>query len=129
MSVAYTCTLPSSFYGRQNLDSFLDNLPEISSIGCHTGVTTAAHAQILRLDVRVLVVHRLRRNSGIFVIIESNWDVFNDTGDAISTPSRGADASALEVIDFLNTETPSDSVIETYDPELFSSEATLPLPT
>jgi 4-amino-4-deoxy-L-arabinose transferase-like glycosyltransferase len=31
----------------------------------------------------------------------------------------GADASVLEVIDFLNTQTPSDSVIETYDPELF----------
>ena len=30
-----------------------------------------------------------------------------------------ADASVLEVIDFLNTQTPSDSVIETYDPELF----------
>ena len=30
-----------------------------------------------------------------------------------------ADASVLEVIDFLNTETPSDSLIETYDPELF----------
>ena len=31
----------------------------------------------------------------------------------------GADASVLEVIDFLNTQTLSDSVIETYDPELF----------
>ena len=30
-----------------------------------------------------------------------------------------ADASVLGVIDFLNTETPSDSLIETYDPELF----------
>ena len=30
-----------------------------------------------------------------------------------------ADASVLEVIDFLNTQTLSDSVIETYDPELF----------
>jgi 4-amino-4-deoxy-L-arabinose transferase-like glycosyltransferase len=30
-----------------------------------------------------------------------------------------ADASVLEVIDFLNTQTPSASVIETYDPELF----------
>jgi hypothetical protein len=30
-----------------------------------------------------------------------------------------ADASVLEVIDFLNTQTPSDSLIETYDPELF----------
>jgi len=31
----------------------------------------------------------------------------------------GADASVLEVIDFLNDQTPSDSLIETYDPELF----------
>jgi 4-amino-4-deoxy-L-arabinose transferase-like glycosyltransferase len=31
----------------------------------------------------------------------------------------GADASVLEVIDFLNTQTPSDSLIETYDPEIF----------
>jgi hypothetical protein len=30
-----------------------------------------------------------------------------------------ADASVLEVIDFLNAQTPSDSVIETYDSELF----------
>ena len=30
-----------------------------------------------------------------------------------------ADASVLEVVDFLNTQTPSASVIETYDPELF----------
>jgi hypothetical protein len=31
----------------------------------------------------------------------------------------GADASVLEVVDFLNDQTPSDSLIETYDPELF----------
>ena len=30
-----------------------------------------------------------------------------------------ADASALEVVDFLNTRTSSDSIIETYDSELF----------
>jgi len=30
-----------------------------------------------------------------------------------------ADTSVLETIDFLNTQTPSDSLIETYDPELF----------
>jgi hypothetical protein len=73
MSAAYTWTLPSSFYGRQKLDSFLDNLSEITSIGCHTYVAPQLpHAPILPLDVRVLVVHRLRRNSVYSWIIESN---------------------------------------------------------
>jgi 4-amino-4-deoxy-L-arabinose transferase-like glycosyltransferase len=101
---------PAAFGGSIFLAAMMGNLTENFSL----------YSTIKRVDFTIK--HRRLSNQGVGVLVAVLLAM-------ISVPMTlkmlyqsyvvGADASVLEVIDFLNTQTPSDSVIETYDPELF----------
>jgi 4-amino-4-deoxy-L-arabinose transferase-like glycosyltransferase len=101
---------PAAFGGSIFLAAMMGNLTENFNL----------RSTIKRLDFTIK--HRRLSNQGVGVLVAVLLVM-------ISVPMTlrmlyqsyvvGADASVVEVIDFLNTQTPSDSVIETYDPELF----------